>query len=229
MTDRDRDPDAPPTEEELRAAEALRGALEGQPGPSPDVELARALRAAWAPDHLDEGEHAAMLDELPSPAELELAESLRAALAGEPEVSPEASRHPEGARHADKPSVVTALEAAWRPRDLSEAEHRAIVERALAPAAGKVVPFRRRATVVRLVTVSVSGAVAIAASVLVWVTAAPNRDGGVAVAPMARVRSTQSLFDEPFKEGETSARIDKIALARSTDFRDNRFARWGVR
>jgi hypothetical protein len=215
MTDRDRDlgdPDAPPTAEELRAAEELRGALEGQAGGGEDIELARALRAAWAPEELEEGDHAAMLDEVPSGAELELAESLRAALEG-----------------TDKPSVVSALQAAWRPRALAESEHRAIVDRALAPSHdhGKVVPFRRRASVLRLVSVSVTGAVAIAASVLVWVTGASER--GAAVAPLARARSTQSLFDEPFKEGETSARIDKIALARSTDFRDNRFTRWGVR
>jgi hypothetical protein len=89
------------------------------------------------------------------------------------------------------------------------------------------VSFRRRAAVVRFVGVSVSGAVALAAGVLLWMTAPSDRSA--AVAPLARARSTQSLFEEPFKEGETSARIDKIVLARSSDFRDNRFARWGVR
>ena len=64
---------------------------------------------------------------------------------------------------------------------------------------------------------------AIAASVVVWMNASS------AEVPLARARSTQPLFDEPFKVGDASARIDKIAVARASDFRGNRFAQWGVR
>ena len=50
--------------------------------------------------------------------------------------------------------------------------------------------------------------------------------GGVA---LAIHRSTQPLFREPFAAvgGETS-RVDRIAMARGADLRDNEFAKWGV-
>jgi hypothetical protein len=45
-------------------------------------------------------------------------------------------------------------------------------------------------------------------------------------------RSTDDLFD-PHKEfpktGGESARIDRIAMARTSDLRQNRFAAWGVK
>jgi hypothetical protein len=42
-------------------------------------------------------------------------------------------------------------------------------------------------------------------------------------------RSTQPLFREPFAErGAGSRRIDRIASARASDLRDNRYARWSV-
>src|SRR6185436_4235114 len=57
------DPDAPPSEEEVTASEALRRALEDAQAPStPESELARALLAAHAPSALDEDAHRAMVD-----------------------------------------------------------------------------------------------------------------------------------------------------------------------
>ncbi|MFS8069972.1 MAG: hypothetical protein ACMG6S_26710, partial [Byssovorax sp.] len=51
-------------------------------------------------------------------------------------------------------------------------------------------------------------------------------------APAALIlsRSTDDLFDpaEKFEVGRSSARIDRIASARSSDLRRNRFASWGV-
>jgi hypothetical protein len=46
---------------------------------------------------------------------------------------------------------------------------------------------------------------------------------------LRKARTTQPLFDEPFHAGETSARIDKIAIARAADYRDNYFAKRGVK
>ena len=46
---------------------------------------------------------------------------------------------------------------------------------------------------------------------------------------LAQSRSTQDLFREPFRADQGSARIDRIAMARSSDLRENRFERWGVR
>jgi hypothetical protein len=39
-----------------------------------------------------------------------------------------------------------------------------------------------------------------------------------------RSRSTQPLFKQPFKPGDAAARIDRIAMARERDYRENRFA-----
>jgi hypothetical protein len=51
-----------------------------------------------------------------------------------------------------------------------------------------------------------------------------------AKADVIPARSTQALFDAPFaRTGGESARIDRIAMARAQDYRDNQFAAWGVR
>jgi hypothetical protein len=87
-------------------------------------------------------------------------------------------------------------------------------------------PRAARARVVRIAFGFVSGGLALAASIVLVVTSAPVHG---TEAPLAKARSTQPLFSEPFKPGETSARIDRIASARASDFRDNRFTKWGVR
>jgi len=69
---------------------------------------------------------------------------------------------------------------------------------------------------------------------------APPSSASVASAPsepVFRVRSTQPLFEEPFQASAAtgarashgSARIDRIAMARASDFRENEFSRWGAR
>jgi hypothetical protein len=152
------DPDAPPSEEELAQARALREALEDPRRPSDEADLARALQAAWA------------------------------------------------------------------PRDLAADEHRAIVRSALARADGA----RRRGRVVRVsFGASAVLALAAAAALVVWTGRRPPSAG---VAALAVSRSTQPLFSDKFAPsgGETS-RIDRIAMARAVDLRDNEFAKWGVR
>ncbi|MBX3202688.1 MAG: hypothetical protein KF894_31470 [Labilithrix sp.] len=210
--------DPPPTAEEALAAARLRDALEdaAAPGAGDALDLVTSLRAAWSPDALGAGAHAEMLDDLPMSAEeLALAAELRQALEG------------SGAQ----PELVVALRSAHHPAPLAEDEQRAIVARALAlggareEAAATVLAFRPRARTMRLAVVSTTTVLALAASVVVWLTTA----GPHAEAPLARARSTQPLFGEPFKPGEASARIDRIAMARASDYRDNRFAKWGVR
>jgi hypothetical protein len=226
------DPDAPASADEIAASQRLRDALAGgsegdsDDGRSPELELARSLRAAWAPSALSTDENRAVLDAAPSAEEQARAGLLRDALAmtGEPD-----ARAPSAAR------LAHALRAAFAPAAIDDAEHRAMVDAALAkmPAAqtaasggAAVVSLRPRNNVVRLAFGFVAGGLALAASVVFVVTSAPMR---ATEAPLARARTTQPLFSEPFKPGETSARIDRIASARASDFRDNRFARWGVR
>ncbi len=218
------DPDAPPSAEEIAASERLRDALsrgrahgrapEGSvAAPADDeLDLVSSLHAAWSPEPLDARAHAEILDAMPmSEEEVALAAELRDALGGK----------------SAAPDVVTALRSAWSPAALDDAEHRALVEKAIGDDHRKVVelPTTRRPRPMRLAVVTTTTVLALAASVVVWLTSTPTQNE----APLARTRSTQPLFDEPFKAGETSARIDRIAIARASDYRDNRFAKWGVR
>jgi len=231
------DPDAPASAEEIAASQRLRDALASSRSlddetPSPELALALALRAAWDPATLSEDESRAVLDVTPSAEEQALASALRDALA--------ARRAPRATDAADV-HLAHALRAGFAPAALDDAEHRRIVEAALQklpavtetparagavkdPPAGQVLLLRRRQTVVRVAFGAVAAGLALAASITLVITSAPPHE-----APLARARTTQPLFSEPFKAGETSARIDRIASARASDFRDNRFTKWGVR
>jgi hypothetical protein len=153
-------------------------------------------------------------DAPPSEEERAEAERLRAAL-------DDPARVHEGAE------LARALSSAWSPRDLTAAQHGELVTRALARRDGT----RRRATVVR-VSFGASAFLALAASValVVWSGSSHVSSMRAAAAALAVSRSTQPLFDERFAAvGGESARIDRIAMARAADLRDNEFARWGVR
>jgi hypothetical protein len=210
------DPDAPATEEEIRESRRLRDALD-EGGDHPLADLARAAKAADAGGEL-------------APAELDAI--VLAALAGEPAASEEeaaaaeelragledASRVNEGADFA------RALRAAWAPREIGRVEHARIVEGAIAPKKQE-----SGGRVIRVAFGAVATITALAASVWIFVSVQSPEVQRGATAELAKARSTQPLFDEPFKAGSSTARIDKIAVARSTDFRENRFKRWGVR
>ena len=232
--DRDVDPDAPASAEEVAASQRLRDALEGTArgaaagSAEPVIELAMALKAAWDPEAIAADENRAVLDAVPSAEEQAEGAQLRDALAHqrEPRASDAAVIH-----------LAVALRCAFSPAALDEREHRAMVDAALSrmPARAKdaskgadvvALTSRRRSTVVRVTFGVVTGGLALAASIVFVLTQAPLHG---AEAPLAKARTTQPLFSEPFKPGETSARIDRIAAARASDFRDNRFSKWGVR
>ena len=151
-------------------------------------------------------------DAPPTDEELAEAEELRAAL------EDPARAHPDA-------ELARGLSAAWSPRDLAPEEHRAIVERALVRRDQE----RRRRRVVR-VSFSASAALALAACVALVVWGGKRPPSEARATAVAVSRSTQALFTERFAAvgGETS-RIDRIALARAADLRENEFARWGVR
>lgn len=231
------DPDAAPTAEEIAASERLRDALaardatmlRGDVGEStepvaPEIALALSLRAAWAPGALSDDESRAVVDATPSAEEQASAARLRDAL-------------DSGASDFPDASLAAALRSAFSPAPLDDAEHARIIEAALAamtPAVAtsetsernaKVIAFPRRAAVRTALGVGVAG-LALAAAIALVVTSAPPHGSE---APLAKARTTQPLFSEPFRPGEASARIDRIASARASDFRDNRFRAWGVR
>ena len=207
------DPDAPPTEEEIAESARLREALDDPSVEHEGADLARALRSAYGPEPLAHDELASLVEASLDPAEVASAQALRDSLE-EPNIP------------NDDASFAAALAAAWAPKPLSDAEHAAIVAKALSSFGRNAEVARldlRRERIVRVTFVT--SMVAIAASILLLVRTKPAETE----APLAKARSTQPLFAEPFKPGEASARIDRIAVARASDYRDNRFAKWGVR
>ena len=139
------------------------------------------------------------------------------------------------ARDNEGAELLRAASLAHAPRPIDPTEHAALVQRALAPRSATVVRLQMRRRAVVAWSGAVAGAIALAAGVLLFIqTQAPSAPPAAATAslrvPLVQVRSTQPLFSEPFaRTGGTSARIDRIAIARESDLRDNEFARWGVK
>jgi hypothetical protein len=147
-------------------------------------------------------------DAPPSEQESAEADELRAALE-------------DPARPSEDAELARAMSASWAPRDLTVEQHRALVREALATRRGRVVRVSFRASAMLALAASVALAL--------WSDRSGPRPS-VAPAALAYSRSTQELFQERFapRGGETG-RIDRIAMARAADLRDNEFAKWGVR
>jgi hypothetical protein len=162
----------------------------------------------------------------------------------DPDAPPSAEEIAESARlrealaDASKPSedadLLRALANAHAPRELDRFAHGAIVSRALSRGAPAQKRQGRQARVLR-VSFGVAAVLAAAALVILFIrTRLPRPDGtGGGSGTLAQIevsRSTQPLFDAPFApQGGESARMDRIAMAREADLRQNRFAQWGVR
>ncbi|WP_438019529.1 hypothetical protein WMF18_10830 [Sorangium sp. So ce315] len=241
------DPLAPASDAELRAARELAEALDRG-----EVPLADALRAAARPVGLDRADHEALLaralgdeDAPPTRAERRAAEHLRDALDPRTAGGGEPGRGGgEGARASsdvrdELAELAVALRAAWRPAPLPELRSRALVEGALRAAPA---PRARRVVPITMAALSTLAAAAAAAALLFGelrreLAPAARAPGSpaAAAAPLPRLieaRSTAALFDPaaPFpREGGHTERIDRIAAARASDLRQNRYAAWGVR
>lgn len=151
-------------------------------------------------------------DAPPTDEERAAAERLRAAL-------------DDPRRPGEQAELARALTSAWSPRDLPRHAHEALVEQALSR------HDRRRRRPLSRASLAAGAVLALAAAVLLSLRSERQTDRRpVAVTAVAFSRSTQALFPEGFPAtgGETS-RIDRIAMARAGDLRDNEFARWGVR
>ena len=211
--------EAPISDEERAAAEALRDALDRH-----DEPLAAELRAAFAPDALGEADLDALLaramgdEDAATRAEREAADRLRAEL--------------EGAAPLREAATLHALRMAASPSALDPAKNEQLIAAALSRAGGaRVVSIGRRrlapVTIAAITTIT-----AIAAGFALFFSPARLPAPGAAAAALIPARSTQELFDAstPFpRSGAESARIDRIATARASDLRANRFAAWGVR
>lgn len=128
--------------------------------------------------------------------------------------------------------LARALAQAHAPRELGKDEHDAIVRAALAKA-------KPRGRVIRI-TFGLATTLALAAAAVLVLgrfdmakSPAADMSARASAPSLVPARSTQDLFDEPFakplSKGAASARIDRIAMARAGDLRENRFAMWGVR
>lgn len=191
--------------------------------PEVEEELAQALRAAWAPDELDAGLNEALIaqaleDPFAEASPDEIAESgrLRAALEGDGD-------HPDAA-------LARALAAALAPGELDPARAEQLGRKALPSSP----PAPRRGAVIYVAFGAAAAVAALAASVAMVVgrldAQAPSAAEVAARAQeLAVSRSTAPMFQGKFDAADTTARIDRIALARARDLRSNRYALWGVR
>lgn len=135
------------------------------------------------------------------------------------------------AAHEDA-DLARALAAAWSPGTIAPEEHRVLADRALAVHAKR----RRGRTVVR-VSFGVGALAALAAGMALVAggLSEPSRGMSQPSTPsrgvaLVATRSTQALFSGPFAStGGETARVNRIAMARAADLRENEFARWGAR
>jgi len=222
--------DEPPfTEEELRDAAALRETL-----PRGGDALVASLQAAYRPAHLAADDLDAILaralgdgDAPPTRLESEAATRLRAELDHGGDLEGEAA-------------LLGDLRAAHRPAALSPARNEELIAGALASARRAPTSLSRFRRALPATMAALTGVVALAAGFALLLQtrefappqamAPASEAAAVAPAALIRSRSTEDLFDptQKFEIGGSSARIDRIASARSSDLRRNRFAAWGV-
>jgi hypothetical protein len=197
---------------------------ENLPPLPPDEEAAwlGALEAALRPGELSPALNERLIEMAleepwaePSPEERLQSERLRRAL-------------DEGRDHEDA-ALLASLRAPFDTQGADAALARAL-SRALPAASPEAT--RKSASRVIYAIFGTSGAVAAAAAAwLVFATSTAQEPARSAdsTATYARPRTTGTLFSEPFRTADTTARMDRIASVRARDLRDNRYAAWGVR
>jgi hypothetical protein len=192
-----------------------------------EAALLEALEAALRPTELDPRLNERLLemaleDPLAPPSEEELIESarLRDALA-------------EGTPDADA-SLLRALGAPFGQSTDSADVDSSAVERALDAAlsptlalAPEPAPPARR-NVIYAIFGAGSAVLAAAAAIALFVGSSRSAAPATPLSAYVKPHSTAPLFAERFETGDTTARMDLIASARSRDLRDNRYASWGV-
>jgi hypothetical protein len=219
----------PPDPAEIERAQRLRDAIEL--GRDPFVEM---LRSAHAPAGIGDADHDNLLeralggsevDAAPTAAERRAAEHLRDALEADSE-------------DGEAAELCRALRLAYRPGEIDPEWNEALIRKTLRNRASGAGAGRRAFAFVGAALVGVS---AMAAGVALMLRAASEHDpmeyaskapAAAVHEPLIRSRSTAELFDPstPFpRSGGESARVDRIAGARASDLRANRFAAWGVR
>ncbi len=153
------------------------------------------------------------------PSEEELAQAAELRLALE-----------DPSRASEEAELARALSLAHAPHEIPQSVHSAIIAKNVEKMAAKSAP---RGRVIRVAFGAGAAALALAAAILIWIRTndlTPSTAPMTAPAPvLLQARSTSPLFDAPFDAQSTSARIDRIAMARSDDLRENMYASWGVK
>jgi hypothetical protein len=193
--------------------------------PEAEEELAAALRAAFAPAQLDPARHRQILemaleDPLAPPTEDEMRESERLRIA----LETSDTGHPDAA-------LARALKTALAPNTPGTGEAERAAERLSSSRP------RGRVIYVSFGAVALAAAAAFALFVARPDTSPTAQRSGPAAATrgvetaraLAASRTTGDLFSERFEPGKATDRIDRIALVRERELRENRYALWGVR
>ena len=197
--------------------------------PDEEAALLAVLEAALRPGELDPSVNERLLemaleDPFAEPSAEELVESARLREAFE-----------RGTPHADA-SLLGALAAPFTASKGAASDETAVrraVQGALGSAPTTGSAPRKRGNVVYAAFGAASAVLAVAAAALLFVESAraPASSASASAQPSALVKphSTAAMFQDRFETGDTTARMDLIASARSRDLRDNRYASWGVR
>ncbi|MEM9695770.1 MAG: hypothetical protein AAGA56_24720 [Myxococcota bacterium] len=214
---------------EVERADVFRRRLE-RGGGSPLAELATALRMAHRPPALDERDREVLLalgaggevTAVSPPLERAFADELRHAFA------PSAL----GDRDGDALLALAGLEADLTGSPLLDESFADVLRAAYRPSVLDELAERRVQNRVGVQSPSRGwrvGALMVAAGVALVVGLSRPKPKESAPA-LARSRSAQSLFDptQPLARGGESKRATRILTSRASDFRNNRFAQWGV-
>lgn len=226
--------DDKPKLDQLSAADREWLALEGDDDAAllseqAELELAEALRAAYQPVDLPDRLNQALIelaleDPFAEASEEEQAESERLREALDLGVD-----HPLA-------DLARSVQVAADPGRIDTARNDQLIAAALRDA-----QISQRPSGGKLIRVSfgtIGAVLAAAAGVLIWFQTlgqAPSDTSSASVEaqqlsqPLAISRSTGPLFHEKFDTKQTSARVDRIASARSRELRNNRYASWGAR
>lgn len=129
-------------------------------------------------------------------------------------------------RPSDDARLASELRAAYTPRAIEDGAHDALVGKVLGRAKAKDRHRTRR----QIITFAAACAAAAAAAIIYRAPRPVDEDGERSLPEMRVARSAAPMLGarDTLRAG-TAARVDRIAMARRDDWRQNRYATWGVR
>src|SRR5262249_47532083 len=125
--------------------------------------------------------------------------------------------------------LMRAMRMAQKPKPIDQIAHKKLLDRVVPQGQGASPSAPRHPLGPRAVWYPIGLALSAAAPVaLLAIHVRPS--SAPPQATLLRTRTTSDLSEAPFpKEGDTSKRVDAIALARGRDLRANKWSKWGVK